>query len=57
MMYTLLGQRKETGKALEYWNRYREHERELSDHSRNRMAERAPKMGAKRGTVGIGVRR
>lgn len=58
MMYTLLAQRKETQKSLSFWQRYKEHEDELSNIARNRMRrDKSPLMGARRMTSGIGVRR
>jgi hypothetical protein len=58
MMYALLPQKKEGMKALEHYQRYKEHEGELEDLAKNRMRkDRTPQMGARRSLHGMGVRR
>jgi hypothetical protein len=58
MMYTLLAQRKESQKSLQFWNRYQEHENLLADVSKNRMrSDRTPHMGSRRDMHHIGMRR
>ena len=58
MMYTLLGQRKETQKSLMFWQRFSEHRDELANFAKNRMRrDRHPQMGARRQISHIGLRR
>lgn len=57
MMYTMLAQKKESQKSIEYWMRYQNAEAELYQLSHNRMRrDRGPVMGARRGTP-VGHRR
>ena len=58
MMYTLLAQRKETGKSLQFWQRYKDGESALTNTAKNRMRrDRTPRMGAVRSMGHIGTRR